>query len=169
MRIVFAVLLLCIAFAASYPSHQDADDEVANSELELELRSILDQLTEEREIESSDEDDDEENAVFSKRQGGHNVVDKQSKCEIQCIHSERHPSRGKGKSVKDAAKVCKNRCNLPGKKTPGPRSKPKPVRPIKTRAFIDEDDDSVGSEDQDVKRREFYDYLMEQIQRNADE
>ena len=60
-----------------------------------------------------DSDDDEDAYEVSKRQAGHTIVDKQSKCEIQCIHGERFPTRGKGKTVGQAAKVCAKRCPNP--------------------------------------------------------
>ncbi|UJR10631.1 hypothetical protein I4U23_014828 [Adineta vaga] len=163
MRIVFAVLLLFIACAASYPSNQETDNA-----LELKLRSILDQLNDEEMTQSSTEDDDDDES-FSKRQGGHNLVNKGTKCEIECVGAQRHPSSGKGKNIKEAVRICKNKCLIRGGKTPIYKGKPKYVKPMKTRAFIEEDDDSDNSEDQDAQRRELYDYLMEQIQRNNNE
>ncbi|CAF3559452.1 unnamed protein product [Adineta steineri] len=156
MRIALAVLLLFIAYAASYPSLRDitADDEENNNGLELKLRSLLNELEDEQDSNeqmersvSSDEDDDEDSS-FSKRQ-----VKKETKCEIECVHKERFPSRGKGKTIKEAAKTCKNKCVIPGKKHGGKHVAPK----------------KACSEEQQNDRREFYDYLMEQIQRNNKE
>lgn len=92
---------------------------------------------------------------MSKRQGGHNIIDAQSKCEITCIESERHPTRGKGKSVKEAAKVCRNVCKAPSKKNVD--KKKKGVKTLK-RAFVDSSD----SDDQEQQRRELYEYLKQQ-------
>jgi hypothetical protein len=111
-----------------------------------------------------------------KRQGGLNMVDQQSKCEITCIHSERNPSSGAGKSIKDAAKACKNRCNASSKKRGGGKKKTVVQRKsphqkkVNVRDIVDDDDSSNSSEDQQQnERREFYDYLMEQVQRNNEE
>ncbi|CAF1132564.1 unnamed protein product [Adineta steineri] len=171
MRIALAVLLLFIAYAASYPSLRDitTDDEENNNGLELKLRSLLNQLEDEQDSNeqmersvSSDEDDDEDSS-FSKRQ-----VKKETKCEIECVHKERFPSRGKGKTIKEAAKTCKNKCVIPGKKHGGKHVAPKkPGHKMGLRELLD--NDSNSSEEQQNDRREFYDYLMEQIQRNNKE
>ncbi|CAF1092132.1 unnamed protein product [Adineta steineri] len=171
MRIALAVLLLFIAYAASYPSLRDitADDEENNNGLELKLRSLLNELEDEQDSNeqmersvSSDEDDDEDSS-FSKRQ-----VKKETKCEIECVHKERFPSRGKGKTIKEAAKTCKNKCVIPGKKHGGKHVAPKkPGHKMGLRELLD--NDSNSSEEQQNDRREFYDYLMEQIQRNNKE
>ena len=95
---------------------------------------------------------------MSKRQGGHNVVDQQSKCEIQCIYKQRNPDKGKGKSVKDAAKACKALCPAPSKK----RGQKKPAVKPKSKREYDEEESESGDEQQ-VQRRELYNYLMAQL------
>lgn len=97
-------------------------------------------------VDTDDEDDDEESS-FSKRQGGHNVVGKETKCEIECVHAERFPKKGRGKTIGQAAKICKNRCVLPNSKGGGKKvhvKKPKHGNNIKTRSFIE---DSASSEE----------------------
>lgn len=127
-------------------------------------RSIVDFL--------EDDDDDENDSLFDKRQSGHNVVGKQTKCELECVHAERHPKVGKGKTIKAAAKVCKNKCVIPSNKRGGKpitaHTVSKPTKKISVRDFI-EDSDSNSSEEQQNQRRAFYDYLMEQVQRNNNE
>lgn len=114
-----------------------------------------------------DDSDDEEFEV-SKRQGGRNVVDRQSKCEIQCIHKHRFPGRGaKGKSVKAAAKVCRNECPRTGpmnKKPIRPKVIVPPRRTIVTREF--NDDESYANQQDEYQRRELYNYLLEQLEEN---
>lgn len=116
---------------------------------------------------SEDEDDDEDEFAFSKRQGGHNIVDKQSKCEIQCIYQQRNPTTGKGKSVKEAAKICRKQCPNPNKRRSGTKDNIKQNTKGKEKSLrqLLEDD----SNEEQTERRELYDYLMEQIQRNHDE
>jgi hypothetical protein len=121
-------------------------------------------------LDEDDEDDDTDDA-FSKRQGGLNKVDKQSECEIKCIYKQRNPSSGKGKTVKEAAKVCKNLCPASAKKRGDKKNvvqrKTEHHNKINTREFVD--DDSNSSDEQETQRREFYAYLMEQLQSNNDE
>jgi hypothetical protein len=188
MRIAFAVFLLLIAHVTSYPSLREAsaDNDESDSNLELELRSILNHLKDEQDTDeqttrtlssddNTDEDTDDDDAYYqmNKRQGGLNIVDKQSKCEIECIHGQRNPKTGKGKTIKDAAKACRNTCNASSKKRGGkPENKNKsPKRNKLNLREINDDDDSNSnsSEEQQNQRREFYDYLMEQLQRNNNE
>ena len=171
------MLLLTVALVASYPSYRDGAAEDENNDLELEVRSILNHLNEERSftegkenislniysivlLDADDADDEDQEYEVSKRQGGHNVVDKQSKCEIECIFKQRNPNSGKGKTVKEAAKVCKTLCPLANKK----RGQKKPAGKPK-REFI-EDESESSEEQQQFQRRELYNYLMEQLQEN---
>lgn len=48
---MFSVLFVCVAFVASYPSHRDATNDDDNNDFEMELRSILDQLEDQRDNE----------------------------------------------------------------------------------------------------------------------
>jgi hypothetical protein len=114
-----------------------------------------------------EEDNDDEEYEMSKRQGGHNVVDKQSKCEIECIFKQRNPNSGKGKTVKEAAKVCKGLCPVPNNKRAQKKQVAKPKPKHSLREFTE--DDSNSSEEQQIQRRELYNYLMEQLQQNNDE
>lgn len=99
---------------------------------------------------------------MSKRQGGHNVVDKQSKCEIECIYKYRNPKGGKGKTVKEAAKICKNQCPYANKK----RDDKKKVAVRKPAG------NNMGlrelANDEQFDRRELYNYLMEQLDQDTD-
>ncbi|CAF1258372.1 unnamed protein product [Rotaria sordida] len=180
MRVAFAVFLLCIVYVASYPSFREAatNNDESDDDLELELRSILKHLSDENnneeqivrsvETDESNEERELDDDLFSKRQGGHSIVDKTSKCEIQCIHSQRHPKIGRGKSVKDAAKACRRLCPNPNKKGPGNKKVVQRTgkgKYIGLRQFDDDD----SSEEQQNQRREFYDYLMEQFQQNNNE
>ena len=178
---VILVLLLSIAVVASYPSYQEAEDD---QDLELEVRSILKHLENEQmersvasgtspfitikskfiALDEDDDDDDDDEYEMSKRQGGNNIVDKQSKCEIQCIYEQRNPKVGKGKTVKDAAKVCKQRCPNLNKKRDDKKklNVRKPAgNNMGLREFNDDDD-------QQFDRRELYNYLMEQLDQDTD-
>lgn len=116
---------------------------------------------------------------MSKRQGGHNIIDQQSKCEIVCIGKQRKAETGGGKSVKAAAKACRNLCNAQSKKREGGKKSVKSYKPPKTpskRSFMNlrEDDDDIESDDQsesneDQERREFLEILQEQLENNNDE
>jgi len=114
-----------------------------------------------------DEDNDADEYEFSKRQGGHNIIDKQSDCEIKCIYNERNPTSGKGKSVKDAANACKKKCPI-NKKRDNKKSnlskKAQPNKKLNLREFIDDDDSVSSEEEQQAQRRELFNYLMEQLQ-----
>ncbi|CAF2376946.1 unnamed protein product [Rotaria sp. Silwood2] len=181
MRIAFAVFLLFIAYVASYPSLREEanDNDEGDNDLELELRSILNYLTDEKydeeqmkrslaTDESSEDSESDDDNLFSKRQGGHSVVDSQSKCEIQCIHAQRNPKFGKGKTVKEAAKACKKRCPNPNRTGGGNKKNTSGTAKGKYKSLRQIDDDD-SSEEQQNQRREFYDYLMEQLQRNDNE
>ena len=113
---------------------------------------------------------------MSKRQGGHNIIDQQSKCEITCIGKHRKPETGGGKSVSAAAKICRNMCNTQSKKREQIKKGLKGKKTAK-RSFLnlrEEDDDDVESDDQsdsneDQQRREFLETLQEQLENNDDE
>ncbi|CAF3405873.1 unnamed protein product [Rotaria socialis] len=181
MRTVFAVFLLFITYVASYPSFREAatnNDENENN-FELKLRSILNHLSNEKNDDEHmtrslasennyESDDDADDYLFSKRQGGHNIVDKQSKCEIECIYTQRHPQTGKGKSIKDAAKACRQMCPNTSKRRSGNKTgvqKTDKNKKFNQRQLSDDD----SSEEQNNQRREFYDFLLDQIQRNNNE
>ncbi|CAF3376616.1 unnamed protein product [Rotaria sp. Silwood1] len=181
MRIAFAVFLLFIAYVASYPSLREIanDNDGNDNDLGLELRSILNYLSNEKDSEEqmkrsfeTDQDNEEretdDDYLFSKRQGGHSIVDKQSKCEIECIHTQRNPKIGKGKTIKEAAKACKQICPNPNKGGRGNKKNTQRTAKGKYMSLRQFDDDD-SSEEQQNQRREFYDYLMEQLQRNNNE
>ena len=170
---------MTIACVASYPSFRDAATENEDNDMELELRSLLNQLDDEnmeRALVSDEESDDEDDSYeVSKRQGGRNVIDKQSECEIKCIHAERNPvdKKTKPKTVGGAAKVCRQKCNLPGKKrgqkkTIVQRTRQPVNQKLSLREFT-EDESNDSNEEQELQRREFYDYLLEQLQQNDEE
>lgn len=102
---------------------------------------------------------------MSKRQGGHNIIDRQSKCEIACIATERNPEKGKPKTIKEAAKVCRNVCKAPAKKQTNDKKKPTklPKRALVDFLLASENDD------EQQERREFLDFLTEQFQQDEDE
>ncbi|CAM4777762.1 unnamed protein product [Rotaria magnacalcarata] len=178
---MFAIFfLLFITYAASYPSFREAatDNDENENNFELKLRSILNHLSNENNDdehmtrslaeESNYENDDDDDYLFSKRQGGHNIVDKQSKCEIECIYAQRNPKTGKGKSIKDAAKACRQVCPNTSKRRSGDKAgvqKTGKNKKLNQRQLSDDD----SSEEQNNQRREFYDFLLNQIQRNNNE
>ena len=102
---------------------------------------------------------------MNKRQGGHNIIDKQSKCEITCIHSERNPAKGPGKSVKEAAKACRNICKASTKKRGGKKNSA--AKSLK-REMMEEREDGSSSEEQQQQRREFLDFLQAQLEAEND-
>lgn len=109
-----------------------------------------------------DDDDDDKEYAMSKRQGGHNVVDQQSKCEIQCIYQERNPKVGKGKTVKEAAKVCKQKCPSPQKRRNN-KKQLSPKKPSGKTFGLREFD-----ENDEMERRELYNHLLAQLEDNSD-
>jgi hypothetical protein len=109
----------------------------------------------------NDDDDEEASYQMSKRQGGHNIIDKQSKCEIACIHTERNPSKGPGKSIKEAAKSCRSVCKVATKKRGG-----KNINAAKSlkREMMEEREEDASSSSEEQQRREFFDFLQAQLE-----
>lgn len=108
---------------------------------------------------------------MSKRQGGHNIVDQQSKCEIQCIGRHRKPETGGGKSVKQAAKICRNQCHASSKKRGGLKKNLKGKATKRSFMNLREDDDNSDDEDnssEDQERRDFIEFLKRRLQENND-
>ena len=113
-------------------------------------------------------DDDEEDYQMSKRQGGRNVIDQQSKCEIVCINTKRNPDKGKGMTVKEAAKACRGVCGAASKKRGGSKIATTHVRKankMNLRSF-QEEDDAAEANDEQQERREFLDLLQERLEQN---
>ena len=78
------------------------------------------------------------------------------------------PKTGKGKSVKDAAKACRQMCPNTNKRRSGDKTgvqKTGKNKKLNQRQIFDDD----SSEEQNNQRREFYDYLLDQIERNNNE
>jgi len=180
MHIAFAVFCLLIAHVACYPSFREAASD-NDDDFELELRSILNDLDDEQmarsvtsdEDDEDDDDDDDENEYLVEKRNidKKKTVDPGLKCEIECVHTHRHPKVGKGKSVKEAAKICAKQCPKPNKKHGQKKTivqrKHHPV--IKALRELIDNENSNNSEEEQVQRREFYDYLMEQLQQNDNE
>lgn len=104
---------------------------------------------------------------MNKRQGGHNIIDKQSKCEITCIHSERNPAKGPGKSVKEAAKSCRNICKASTKKRGGKNNSA--AKSLKREMMEERAEENNSSEEQQQQqRREFLDFLQAQLEAESD-
>jgi hypothetical protein len=114
-------------------------------------------------LDDGNENDDENAYQMNKRQGGNNMIDQQSKCEITCIQTQRHPPSGKGKTVKEAAKACRSVCNPTGKKHggkkhAGQKSPKRSLMNLRGNAGMDD------SSSDDLQRRELYEFLKEQLQ-----
>ena len=106
---------------------------------------------------------------MSKRQGGHNVIDQQSKCEIVCINKERNPEKGKGKTVKEAAKACRGICNAASKKRGGKKvvaPQARKTSKLNSRSFQEEDDAAESNEEQQ-ERRDFLELLQERLEQDS--
>jgi hypothetical protein len=121
-------------------------------------------------VDDDQDDTDDDEYLFSKREGNNKKVDASLKCGIKCVHDQRHPKVGKGKTVKEATKICNKMCPA-AEKGAGKKAalnKKQHVNNKAVREFVD-DDLSNSSEEQQAQRREFYDYLMEQLQQNNNE
>ncbi|CAF3797958.1 unnamed protein product [Rotaria sp. Silwood1] len=172
MHIAFAVFFLLIAHVVSYPSLREHD-------FELELRSILNHLDNEKmersvasDEDTQEDDSDQDKPAMNKRQGGYNVIDQDLKCEIECVDKLRNPQTGQGMSIRDAAKACKNICGYGIKK----REQKKTIAQQKEqpdqktlRELTDDDSSSSNKEQQKQQLRELSNYLMKQFQLNDNE
>ncbi|CAF1100349.1 unnamed protein product [Didymodactylos carnosus] len=124
-------LLLFVTYTSCYNINKNED---SDNNLELELRSILNHLNDDNSNENEErsisrgnvlnildyniflnyvylsnlesEDDNDNNNLFNKRQGGYSSIDFQSRCEIICIGKYRQ----QGKSMLTASKLCQNEC-----------------------------------------------------------
>lgn len=97
------------------------------------------------------------------------MIDQQSKCEITCIHKERNPEKGKGKTVKEAAKSCRNVCGAANKKRGGKKFAAPLARKtskLSSRSFQEEDDAAESNEEQQ-ERRDFLDLLQERLEQDS--
>ncbi|CAF1478625.1 unnamed protein product [Adineta steineri] len=174
MHIAFAVFFVLIPYVVSYPSLREVsiNDEDNNNDLELELRSILNHLDnekEERTLTSVEDDSNENENEMIERQGGYNMIKPDLKCEIECVGNMRDPTSDQIKmSIKDATKICKNICTKTNKKREqkisfGQRKEENHEKNL--REFTDDDDDE-NSNSNEKQLRQFSDYLMEQLQLN---
>ncbi|CAF1156328.1 unnamed protein product [Adineta steineri] len=171
MHIAFAVFFVLIPYVVSYPSLREVarNDEDNNNDLELELRSILNHLDNEKEERTltSVEDDSDENEMI-KRQGGYNMIKPDLKCEIECVGNMRDPTSDQIKmSIKDATKICKNICTKTNQKREQKISfeqRKEENHEKNLREFTDDDDANSNSNEKQL--RQFSDYLMEQLQLN---